>query len=554
MLKAEHWTPLGRVSGFELPGSPWASVFFDRVYAPVPVARDGPPLSWNRLFTGPQSIGYEIAAPGRALIIGGGGGRDIHTALAAGRSQVDVIELNEAIRRVVDEDLGALSGSPYSRAGVSTRIGDGRSVLAARDDRYHHIHIGFTDTLSANSAQGLALLENNLYTLEAFEEFLDRLEPGGILNVSRLLKLVGDEALRVTVLALAALERRGIEEPSRHVVVVLGQDLFGERFGTVLARLEPYTAAEIERIRALARQRGDGVAFAHGGPWLEGFGALARAESLDGFCRSYPLDICPPTDDRPFFFNMRRLGARPEEASGYIYAADPSVVLLLTLAILTVLSAIAFVLPLGLVGSARRPTVGSLTYFAAIGVGFLVLEIVLIQRFVLFLGFPTYALSVVLFALLLWTGIGSLLTTRVSDERRALLVALAASFALIAAGAYTLQPLLRALIGLPFALRVAASIALLAPFGLALGMAMPLGLRRFKGLHPQSVAYAWGVNGVASVLASVLAVSVALHFGFAVASLLAAGCYLFAFAHAALGAWPAPAALGATIRGSPKAT
>jgi hypothetical protein len=212
-----------------------------------------------------------------------------------------------------------------------------------------------------------------------------------------------------------------------------------------------------------------------------------------------------------------------------------------------VLAALAFVLPLALVRGEGRPSVASLGFFAAIGLGFLVLEVVMIQRFVLFLGFPTYALSVVLFALLVFTGLGSLLSTRAgTDPRRTLVVALAAAAAMIALMAFGLQPLLRALIDLPFSLRIALTVALLAPLGVTLGMAMPLGLRRLEGLYPSGVAWAWGINGVASVLASVLAITVAIMFGFTAATLLALACYLAALVHAAVGHWPvagpAPAA------------
>lgn len=209
----------------------------------------------------------------------------------------------------------------------------------------------------------------------------------------------------------------------------------------------------------------------------------------------------------------------------------------------------------------ERPPVTSLVYFAAIGVGFLVLEIVLIQRFVLFLGFPTYSLSVVLCALLVFTGLGSLISSRRRADRRVLTVALSLAAGLIAAGAFGLQPLLRALIDLPFPVRIAITLGLLAPLGLALGAAMPIGLRRLQGLHPAGVAWAWGINGVASVLASVLGITLAIKLGFAVATLAALACYLVALGHALLGRWPAaqPAAPAArapapagTRAGSPR--
>ena len=537
-----RWTPLTRVLAYPPPGdAKIAPLFYDRIYAPVPVRRPGAPIpDWRQLSLGPQSVGYELAGPGRTLVIGGGGGRDIENALSSGQERVDVIELNRVIRDAVDSDLAQWSGSPYSLPGVSVTIGDGRSKLAARDTKYDVIHIGFTDTLSANSAAGFALTEANLYTVEAFREYLDHLQPGGILDVTRLHRLVGDEALRTTVLALDALKREGVENPERNVVVLLGHDIFNELFGTVLARREPWTAAELARIRRLAEERGDGVAFAPGGPYKLEWAQLAKAGDYRAFCRDYRLDVCPPTDDQPFFFNMTRLsGLFEKPPPGYFFATDPLRILALTLAILVVLSLLAFGLPLRLMRGAERPPARAVLFFAAIGFGFLLLEIALIQRFVLFLGFPTYALSVVLFSLLAFTGIGSLLSTRLGDARRTLIGALAFACVLIAVAAFGLQPLLRELVQWPFTARVALSVVLLAPAGLALGMAMPIGLTRLAGLHPGAVPWGWAVNGIASVVASVLAVAVAVTWGFAVVTLLALACYLLALADAWRGRWPA---------------
>jgi len=537
-----RWTPLTRVLAYPPPGDARiAPLFYDRIYAPVAVHRPGGPIpDWRQLSLGPQSAGYELTGPGHTLVIGGGGGRDIENALSSGQERVDVIELNRAIREAVDQDLRRWSGAPYSLPGVSVDIGDGRSRLAARDTKYDVIHIGFTDTLSANSAAGFALTEANLYTLEAYAEYFDHLKPGGILNVTRLRRLVGDEALRATVLALEALEREGVEHPELGVVVLLGHDIFNELFGTVLARRERWSAAELARIRRLARERGDGVAFAPGGPYRLEWADLARAPDHESFCRDYRLDVCPPTDERPFFFNMTRLsGLLDKPPPGYFFATDPLRILAVTVAILAVLCVLAFGLPLRLMPRGARPPASSVVFFGAIGVGFLLLELALIQRFVLFLGFPTYALSVVLFALLACTGIGSLISGRLREPRRALIVALACGGVLIAAAALGLQPLLRGLIEWPFEARVALTVLLLAPAGMALGMAMPIGLTRLAGLHPDAVPWAWAVNGIASVLASVLAVAVAITWGFAVVTLLALACYLVALVDAVRGPWPA---------------
>jgi hypothetical protein len=538
-LAFDEWDPLSRVQTVAVPEGPFSLLFYDRVFAHVPMSLDERIPDWRSMQLGGPSIGYELTGTGRTLVIGGGGGRDIYNALSSQQS-VDVIELNSTIVDAVDNSLADVSGSPYSRPGVSTTIGDGRSVLARRDTLYDTIHIGFTDTLSGNAAQGFALTENNLYTVEAFEEYFDHLAPGGLLNVSRLEHLVGDEALRITVLTMAALERHGVDDPRRNVVVVRGTDTMGfysATYMTVLARLEPFTDDELDHIRALAHERVDGTAMIPGGPNYGPWDDLARADDWREFCHDYVLDVCPTTDDKPFFFNMRRLGDIFSGQRGYHYGVDPYQVLLLTLVILVVGSAAGLLAPLRLARTTERPTVASLLYFGAIGLGFLMLETALIQRFVLFLGFPTYALSIVLFALLLFTGIGSMISARIPATRRAVCTVLAATVAVVVVSAYTLAPLLRALIDQPFAIRVALSILLLAPIGVMLGLPMALGLRRFGALFPGSVAYAWGVNGVASVLASVLGVVIAINFGYVITSLVAGACYAAALFHAARGRW-----------------
>lgn len=542
----DHWTPISRVVGYPPQGAGKAALTYDQDFAPVPAYRRGEQLpDWNDLELGPQSIGYAVTGPGHALVIGGGGGRDIYNALS-NRQRVDVIELNAGIRKVVDEDLARWSGSPYTLPGVSSAIGDGRSTLAARDKTYDTVHIGFTNTLAASgSGSAYALSENHLYTVEAFQEYFDHLEPGGMLNISRPYRFTGEEALRATVLMLDALRERGVEQPERHVVVLLGKAANGY-FGTVLAKLEPFSADELALIRRLAPARDHavgedtGVMYMPGGPYRREWLGLSKAGDIDRWCSSYRSNVCAPTDDKPFFLNPTRLGdvfrAAPPGAT--FLSRTPFFILLAVLGILLVLSAVAFALPLALTRGRSRPPIGSLGFFAAIGLGFLVVEVVLIQRFVLFLGYPTYALSVVLFSLLLFTGAGAYGSGRARSPRRLLARALSFACAYIAVGAFALDPLLDWLLDLPFGARVAATIALLAPLGLSLGTAMPIGLGRLSAMHPSGVPWAWGINGVFSVVASVLAIMVALNWGFTVTTLIGLVCYLAALAHALWGRWP----------------
>jgi SAM-dependent methyltransferase len=540
----DKWTPLSRVVAYGAnPGQSFAPLFFDRGGAPVAgYQRGGHMPNWRDLALGPHSLAWVFGGTDRSLLIGPGGGRDILNALSSGVKRVDAVELNAAIRDAADDGLREFSGSPYTLPGVHTRIGDGRTALVEGDADYDVVHLGFADTLSAGSAQAFTLSENNLYTVEAFDEYLDHLRPNGVLAVSRPRRLVGDEGLRVTVLALETLRERGVEHPERNVVVVMGRDILNELYATTLARKRPWTQAELAQLRVLARERGKGVAFAPGGPYQYEWADLAKAPSARAFCEGYRLDVCAPTDDKPFFFQMRRLGSLGADDPGYIYAAEPFLVLIVTFCILAVLSLSLVAAPLVVTARQDRPPLTALGFFAAIGLGFLTLEIVLIQRFVLFLGFPTYALSVVLFSLLLWTGAGSLVAGRVTRPRTALTVALGTACVLIGASAFLLHPLLAALIDLPFAARVSVTVGLLAPVGVALGMAMPLGLTRLAALHPRGIAWAWGVNGIASVVASAGAITIAIVAGFPIATLVALACYLAALAHVRFGHWADQAA------------
>jgi MFS family permease len=543
---SETWTPLSRVLGYkDGPGNgDGGAIVYDQAWAPVPALIDGKPPGWQVLSLGPQSVGFEFELGGHALIIGGGGGRDIDNALTSGIATVDVIELNAAIRDIVDHQLKSFSGAPYTMPHVHTAIGDGRAVLARRSTKYDEIHIGFTDTLSADSAQGFALTESNLYTEEAFREYFDHLTPNGILSVSRLRMLVGPEAIRVTVLALAALQARGVQQPERNVVVLRGHDLLGAEYETVLARLRPWTPSELAELVPLAAQRTGGVMFAPDGPYVADWVRLHQ-QGWDPFCHHYTYDVCPPTDDRPFFFNMRRPSSLLHPPANGT-RNDPISILLLTLVILLGGALIAFLTPLVLVRrTLRPPSATSLAYFAAIGLGYLLVEITFIQRFELFLGFPTYSLSVVLFSLLTFTGIGAALAPKLGLTRRTLVTGLAVTVAVLVASAFGLQNLLGELITQPFVTRLLLSVALIAPIGLLLGLAMPIGLHRFQTLFPTAVPYAWAVNGLASVVASVMGVAIALFVGFRATTLAAAACYAIALIHAQYAPWsPKPQATG----------
>jgi len=346
-----------------------------------------------------------------------------------------------------------------------------------------------------------------------------------------------DQLLRLVSLGRVALAQRGIADASRHFVIVRGPDE-GQPLttATVLLKAEPFSEEEVERAEAFAKRLGLEVLYTpHSHPEND-LTRLVEARDPEALWRSFPSNISPPRDDSPFFFQSLRPGQlfSPGWNRGEWRRTNLGMVVLFALVGISLLVVVAFILgPLVLVrgrlsGTAGRGRLGFLMYFAALGAGFIVVEVVLVQKCVLFLGHPAYALTVVLFSILLWSGIGSLLSGRLSARGlpRSLPRVLVAVAALVALYVMVLSPLFYGLVHLASLWRVLITVMVLAPLGLALGMPMPTGIRLLAARAPELIPWAWGVNGAASVLGSVGAVALAMLWGFDRTLLLAAALYL----------------------------
>ena len=477
----------------------------------------------------------------RIFIVGGGGGRDVLTALIFDARDVDVVELNPAVIEAVQGPFANFSGRIYSSNNVHLQVGEARSNLSRRQDRYDLIQMSMIDTWASSMAGSLVLAENTLYTQEAFTLFLSRLKDDGMLSVSRWYhQRQYGELARVLGLMVHALQAQGVTRPEDHIAVVYNQgylDILG--VGPVvncIVKKTPFTAAQRTALVDLCKRMKYTLLW----PDVEG---VTKHEFLDilGVIKREPrllddpeFDLTVPTDDRPFFFNTRRpirswIGAiqSGDLSRGSQSAATLGGMLL----VMTLASLVVVVRPLRLyhstlpekerqpLASYRRP----IFYFAGIGLGFMLVELALIQRYILFLGHPTYAMSVVLFALLLFSGVGSSLTSRCSADsvqnfvRLPLLGVLAA----LLATAFAVPVLLDAAYPWPLPLRLILAAALIAPLGLCMGMIYPLGVRILvRSRLGAIVPWMWGINGICAVLASVLGMCVAISFGYTVVILL----------------------------------
>jgi len=482
---------------------------------------------------------YLLLESPSVLAIGLGGGADVLNALRNGARSVTGVEINAKTVEAVRDRFRDFNGDLLHRPGVRAVTAEGRSYLRSRDERYDLIEINSVDTLSALSTGAYVLSESFLYTADAVRDYLDHLEPRGVFAMA-----VGDlhsetqaprHTLRLAGIVRRALEDRGVAEPGRHVMIVGTGG--GLPFTHTLVRNEPFTSEEIGRIAEFAAVEGFDVWHRPDQPGATFASRILTWDRarLATFYASHPLDLEPTTDASPFFFNFYKWRTLAREAAyeslGYDRTlATGQIVLVVMLAQSVVFAALLILLPLrrlprGASGSRRR-RLAFLAYFGALGAGFILLEISMIQRFVLFLGYPTYSLTVVMLSLLVSTGVGSLLSERVREPvARALPARLAALAGLVAVWLVAVPAVFEALLGAPLATRIAVSIGLLVPLGLVLGAFFPLGIRMAEREARALVPWAWAVNGCATVIGTLLAVMAGMTWSFTSVTLGALAIY-----------------------------
>jgi hypothetical protein len=476
---------------------------------------------------------HHLRRDARVLVIGAGGGRDVLSALAMEQRSVLAIEINEAIVSALNRSFGDFSGHLDRHPNVRFVNDEARSHLAREPKRFDILQISLIDTWAATTAGAFALAENSLYTVEAWTIFLDRLEPTGLLSVSRWYRpRKPDEFHRLVSLAVAALEKRGVANPRDHLAVVTApssDEHVRVEIGTLLVSREPLPPADVDRLEELARSMRFGLVLTPRGAEDPAFEKIAAAGGRESLLHGFTSDISAPTDDRPFFFQTVRVADLfKTEAWSRGDGERSKAFLVLGVLLLTVIGLAGCCLLLPLLLTARKDVLRRSTplfaYFAAIGFGFMFIEVAQLQRLSLFLGHPSYSLTVVLFTLLLSGGVGSLATQgRLRSVRAATscLAVLAASILVL--GALTPWSA-RALQDLRTPSRIAVAVALLCPAGLLMGTAFPLGMRLAEG-RPSLAPWLWGINGAASVCASVLVVAVSLGAGISASYWAGAAAY-----------------------------
>jgi hypothetical protein len=501
------WNAYSRIDAVEgFPAPYLARLYIDSDAWTSVLEWDGNPSSLPELQSWFRGRPFQMRPGAQTLVIGPGGGADVVTALALG-SRVTAVELNPLMIQFVRR-YGARTGNLYNRPDVEVIQSEGRNFISRTDRRFDIIYLGFVDSFASVASGGLSLSENYLYTTEAFRDYYDHLTEDGFLVILRW-------DLDVPRLISNAVALLGPQAASQQMAVLM-EDRPAERDNPpqmlFMLRRTPFTAAETSGMMAWPDTRAIHLpGRISTPPYADVLGGRVTQAAYEAAAAD---KVGPIFDDSPFYFATTRPWGMNTAIAHMLFGVlvAPSLVLLAVVA--------AYGKPKG---QPSGPYLASLGYFGALGFGFIAVELALLQHLTLLLGHPSFTLSVLLFTLLAAGGVGSAVSRRVPIRLACLVVAI-----LSAGGALALPRLVPALLHLDLSIRVVIAIGLITPLGLAMGMPFPRGLQRAgQGSLPAPPFY-WGLNGIMSVIGSVVTVVLAIALGFKIAMLVGASCYLIA--------------------------
>jgi hypothetical protein len=500
-----------------------AKVFIDGGAGTNIISWDGNIESRQELSTWMQYLPFKMMQDPKVLVIGSGGGRDVVASLVSGSKDITSVEINPIIYETV-KSYGDRAGNVYSHEYVRSYVDEGRSFITHSSEKYDIIYVPFVDTWASVSSGGLSVSENFLYTLEGFQQYYDHLtERGKIVTVRWLI-----DAPRFITTYAKLLEQNGIPEDQlhRHLIMVTSDSYTHDPSVTmVIFSKSPFTDEEISFFSQSFSQYNYKPILVPGQVMREPYSALLRGEvNLDQFYDMFETKVYPVTDDNPYFLSFEKPLPRAVEVLLYASIGIVAIFLLVPFAWIRRRREKEI--------DAKKSEIGIATmipYFAALGVGFILIELALLQKLILLMGNPTMTFALLLFTLLMSSGAGSLLSSRIAKSNMKNLVFVIGGIAgLGILYVLFLPPIIYSTIAQPFEVKAAVSIAILAPIGFLMGMPLPTGMRLIKVHRPDYIPWMWAVNGAFSVLGAVLAIALGILYGSSLAMVLGILIYLIA--------------------------
>ncbi|WP_051669580.1 hypothetical protein [Bryobacter aggregatus] len=481
----------------------------------------------KRLLSSGPGLPYRLKPGAKALVIGPGGGWDVARGLASGSKDITGVEINPIIATtIMREKFSHLSHELYLRPEIRIAVEDGRSFVRRSPEKYQVIQATLVDTWASTAAGAFSLSENNLYTADAFADYMSHLSDDGILAFTRWGFDPPRESLRLLSLTIDALNRLGEFDVAKHVVVAREGSNQIKGWGatdTVILSRKPMTPDFVQRAVAAMNESNMEIVYYPGTERRNPFQELLTTGDREKFYANYHYNVTPVNDNRPFFFYT----VQPRDVWSFFQSKDTenadykinrAVPMLFGVLFVSVIATIVTLLLPPLVLGQKLPSDRKLRvfllYFVCLGAGYIMIQVSLIQKFVLLLGHPTYALTVIIFSMLLSSGLGSFYSKRIVRENPERL-------RIVLLMIVILVPVLGFFAGLvsdvgpdwPMALKMAATVAVITPLGFLMGIPFPTGLATLEGWEKTAVRWGWSMNAASSVLGSALAIFFAIYLG-----------------------------------------
>ena len=474
-----------------------------------------------------------------ALIIGPGGGRDILLTLMGGVGQITAVEVNKDLVDIVRE-YGWYNGGIYTDfENVTVVVDEGRNFLKRQKEKYDIIMLSLPATQTSRSLEGYSLTENFLFTTESVNDYLEHLTDEG-----RLVVVTHDDFTmwKLLSISLAVLNEKGVSNTSAlNQIYILGLSTT-DVYPLFVLKKTPFEPAQVFLRHEKMRQLGYDPTLSYF-PYISeegmvnsvlmdlGSGEIALTDIEKWMARELGFDISPVTDNSPFFYKIDVGLPQPVSLVFWLSIIMMLLVLLVPPLYWKWRPTQRETRPRSK-GSSNQNSLRAAVLFSMLGIGFMLVEISLIQRFMLFLGQPVLSMAVLLFSLLVGAGMGSLYSGRLASERiiKGIAIAALAIVAMVVSYTFLLPLIFNQLLGLELAIRLLAMVVMLIPLGFLMGFPFPLGIRLLKEMKTEKyIPWMWCINGVGSVLGSVMTIVVAISFGFTQALLAGAGCYFIVF-------------------------
>jgi spermidine synthase len=534
-----HTIPLRHAPGLSLlaSGEPPAQigVFTDGGGMTAITRETGEPADYAYLDQITSAAPYHLFQPAHVLVLGAGGGSNILQARYHAVPQIDAVELNPQLIKLLREDYADYTGDLMGTGNIRLHEGEARGFVTGTSVQYDLIEVALLDSFAASSAGLYALNESYLYTVEALQNMLKKLQPDGYLAITRWIKLPPRDTLKLFATAVDALTNMGVENPGQQLLFFRSWQT-----GTLLIKNGVVTETEIVALKKFVTDRSFDVAWYPGiqpgevnqfnrlaEPYFFQAAAAILGDERAEFFERYKFSLKPATDDRPYFFHFFKWSVLPEifslrEKGGLPLLEGGYLVLVATLVQALVASVILILLPLFFASKEKRssnPVSKSrvVTYFLSVGLAFLFIEIAFIQKFILFLHHPLYAVALVLTAFLIFAGLGSGFSWRLVKGgyyRHAITVSVIGIVVLGLLYMLFIGSVFAQFQSLSIAVKIPLTLIMIAPLAFFMGMPFPLALAKLGDIAPNMIPWAWGVNGCASVVSAVLATILAIAIGF----------------------------------------